>query len=163
MDAARLMGMAVVALAEGSKLGRVADLLFDPRALQLAALQVKSDDQTFMVPFEQVKHVGTDAVTVESSQVLQAAARGGAFGSLVDVGTLKRLKVVDESGTLLGTVHQLEVDQTTGRVLGMMVHKGGILGLRRTTTSIDAAAVRSIGADVITVTPVEEPPAPHPE
>ena len=151
MNTAKLKGIAVVSLAEGAKLGQVDAPLFDPTTLQLRAFQVKGDGQTFIVPLDLVRTIGTDAVMVESSQATQTASTGGAFGNLVEFSTLKQLKVVDAAGTFVGTLHDLELDPTTGRALRIVVHKGGMLGLGGQTTTIEVAAIRSVGGDLITV------------
>ena len=147
----KLKGIAVVSLAEGAKLGQVNAPLFDPATLQLRAFQVKGDGQTFIVPLDRVRTIGTDAVTVESSQATQTASKGGEFGKLVEISSLKQLKFVDAAGAFVGNLHDLELDPTTGRALRIIVHKGGMLGLGGETTTIETAAIRSVGGDIITV------------
>jgi sporulation protein YlmC with PRC-barrel domain len=159
MNTGRLKGIAVVSLAEGTRLGQVDAPLFDSVSLQLRAFQVKGDGQTFIVPLDLVRSIGTDAITVESSQATQAPSKGGEFGSLVELTALKQLKVVDAAGTFLGTLHDLELDSTSGQALRIVVHKGGMLGLGGETTTIEAADIRSVGSDLITVVEAEAPPA----
>lgn len=151
MNTDKLKGMAVVSFTEGAKLGQVDAPLFDPATLQLRAFQVKGEGQTFIVPLDLVRTIGTDAVMVESSQATQTASKGGEFGNLVEFSALKQLKVVDAAGTFVGTLQDLELDPTTGRALHIVVHKGGMLGLGGQTTTIEAAAIRGVGADIITV------------
>jgi sporulation protein YlmC with PRC-barrel domain len=158
MNTDKLKGMAVVSLAEGAKLGQVDAPLFDAATLHLRAFQVTGDGQTFIVPLEQVRTIGTDAVMVESSQATQTAAKGGEFGTLVAFSTLKQLKVVDAAGTFVGTLHDLELEPTTGRALRIVVHKGGLFGLGGETTTIEAAAIRSVGGELITVAEVGATP-----
>ncbi len=157
MNTDKLKGIAVVSQDEGAKLGQVDRVLFDPATLQLRAFQVKGDGQTFVVPLDRVQTIGADAIMVESSQATQTASKGGAFDDLVDVNTLKRLKVVDAAGTFVGTLRDLELDLTTGRVLRIAVHKGGVLGLGGAKTMIEAATIRGVGRDVITVSEVVAP------
>ncbi len=152
MDADKLKGMAVVSLNEGAKLGRIQDLLFDTQAMRVAAIQISGDNGgNFVLPTDQVRSIGADAVTVESGQVLQVAAKGGQYEALPGLGKLKGLKVVDGTGTLVGSVTSVEVDPVGGRLVGLTAHKGGMLGLGGTSTTIEAAAIRSIGPEVITV------------
>lgn len=161
MDAEKLKGMSVVSVTEGTRLGRLADLLIDPAALQVAAVRIEEGRQSFVIPFGLLKSVGNDAITVESSQVTQA--QGGTFSSLVGIADFKKLKVVDESGTFLGSVSTIDVDTTSGRILEMIAHKGGMLGLGGTNTTITADQVRGIGPEVVTVaetTPAVTEPKP---
>ena len=82
------------------------------------------------------------------------------------LGDFKKLKVVDESGTFLGTISAVELDPAGGRLDGLSAHKGGLLGLGGTTTTIDVANVRGVGPEVLTIAetgddvPVTEAPAP---
>lgn len=94
MDASTLKGRAVVSLSEGTKLGTVARLLIDLAALRLVALQVKGDSGTFVIPFEQVKQIGTDAITVASSQVTQIPGTDSAAHALFD---LDQISAITES------------------------------------------------------------------
>jgi sporulation protein YlmC with PRC-barrel domain len=113
MNTAKLKGVAVVALGEGTKLGAIDRALFDPATLALRALQVTGDGRTFLVPWDLVQTVGADAVMVESSQVARTSAQGGAFGNLLDRKALQRLKVVDATGTLVGILSGIEPDPAT--------------------------------------------------
>jgi len=65
---------------------------------------------------------------------------------------MRKLKVVDESGTLVGTVRELEIDPQTGAVTQVEVHTGGMLGMGGTTTTIAAGEIGSIGEEVMIVT-----------
>ncbi len=78
MDVETLRGIAVVSLTEGLRLGRIDEVLFSTQPLQVRAWQVRADDGLFVIPIDQVRSVGTDAIIVESSQVTHAAGGAGA-------------------------------------------------------------------------------------
>ncbi len=151
MDANTLKGLAVVSLQEGTRLGRVEQALFDLVSRQLRAMEVRGDAGTFVVPFEQIERIGSDAVTVVSSQVTQTPAGGSPAGTLLGLRDLGKLKVVDDTGTFLGTIGAIEFDAADGRVIQLSAHKGGMLGMGGTTTPIDAAAILMVGAELVTV------------
>lgn len=151
VDVDKLTGMTVVSMSEGAKLGKIDGALFDPQSLRLTALKLKGDSGEFIVPLEQVRAIGTDAVTVASSQVTQVATTSGAE-TLVNLRDLQKRKVVNAAGTLLGALQSLDIDPITGEVSSLMVHKGGLLGLGGETTAIAAASIQTIGNDLITVT-----------
>jgi len=58
---------------------------------------------------------------------------------------------VSTTGSLLGTVRDLELDTETGRVVGLTVHQGGMLGLGGATTEVAATRIKSVGPELITV------------
>jgi len=149
MDIDKLKGMAIVSVSEGTRLGRVDDVLIDTGGIRIGALKIARDGQQFMIPFNLIKSVGSDAITVESSQVTQA--EGAAAGAFVGLRDFKKLKMVDEAGTLLGVLSNIDFDQQTGKIVQLSVRKGGLLGLGGTTTTVDTNQVRGIGREVVTV------------
>ena len=155
MHADSIKGLGVVSIESGAKLGKVDDLLFDARALRLAALRISADHQEAVVPFEQVRAIGGNAVTVATDASAQWGGSGGALASLPTLGDMKKLKVVDEAGTLLGTIQHLEITPDDGAISELRVHKGGVLGIGGDTTIIPAGQITSVGDEVIVV-PVGE-------
>lgn len=151
MNPDKLKGVAVVAQDDGTRLGRVSGTLFDRATLQLRAIQVKGEGHGFIVPFEQVRAIGADAVMVGSGHDSQAASSAGEYAQLIDYGAIKKLKVVDSSGTYAGTIHDLEVDATSGKTMRLVVHKGGVLGLGGETATIDSSAITGVGPELVTV------------
>ena len=160
MNASDIKDMTIVSLQEGTKLGRVEQPLFDLAARQLGALQVKGEDGTFILPFAQIQHIGSDAITVTSSQVTQTPSSGGATDTLLDLQALKRLKIVDQAGTFLGTLNDVDVDPVSGQITKLVAHKGGLLGLGGVNTPIASTAIVMVGEELLTVTMETEPTAP---
>ncbi len=151
MDAHTLKGMAIVSLSEGTKLGYVEQPLLDLTARKVVALQVRGESGTFIVRFDAVTNVGADAITVESSAATQTPSTGGAADGLHDLDELRKLKVVDRAGTLLGTISHVEIDPASGAITQLAAHKGGMLGMGGATTPIDARAIVSVGPELLTV------------
>lgn len=54
-------------------------------------------------------------------------------------------------GALLGAVKELEIEPAGGRLVELVVHRGGVLGVGGTSTSVPASAIRGIGAKLVTV------------
>lgn len=155
MNGATLKGIAIVSIAEGSRLGRVDDLLIDTAQRQVVALHASEQGKRFIVPFQFVRNVGKDAVTVESSQVTQVDGQENHGANVVLLGDFLKLKVVDESGTFIGTVSQIDIDTANGQLLGLEAHRGGVLGLGGTTTTIAADQIRAIGQELLTIAETE--------
>ena len=160
MDADKLKGMAIISVSEGARLGRIDEVLFDTAGLRAGGLHASGEGQNFVVPFAQVKNVGADAVMVENSQVTQAAGKGATFDALTSLSALKKLKVVDDAGTLIGAVASVEIDPANGQIISITAHKGGMLGLGGASTTIEASSVHGIGPELLTIA---APPAPSPE
>jgi len=155
MDAGKVKGLGVVSIASGAKLGTIDDVLFDVRGLRLGGLMVKSGDQQAVVPLDQVKSIGGDAVTILSDTSAQWGQAGTPLSTLPRLSDMQKLKVVDEAGTLLGTVKDIEIMPDDGRIAALTVHKGGVLGIGGDTVTIRGAEITSVGDEVIVV-PVRE-------
>lgn len=151
MDAHTLKSMAIVSVQEGTKLGYVEQPLLDLTARKVVALQVRGTSGTFIVPFDEVASVGTDAITVASSQATQTPSTGGVADGPRDLDALRKLKIVDHVGTFLGTISRIEIDPASGEITQITAHKGGMLGMGGTTTPIDARAIVSVGPEMMTV------------
>jgi sporulation protein YlmC with PRC-barrel domain len=150
MKASALKDRAVVSLADGTRIGRVSDVLFDTAELRLAALALTTTGGQSILPFAAVRSLGTDAVTVESTATMQGAAPA-AGNVLRGLGDLVGMKAVNSDGTLLGEVRELEIDQAGGKLVSLEVHHGGVLGLGGTTVTAPVATVRSIGPELVTL------------
>jgi sporulation protein YlmC with PRC-barrel domain len=163
MKASPLKGMSVLSIREGTRLGTVEDLVVDSAAGRIAALVIQSGAsgrlipspaaERRLVPFDGVRSIGEDAITVDSTQVVAAANEQNPLAALPNLGSVLGLKVVDEAGTLLGEIEDLEIDPERGRITGLLVHHGGVLGMGGNRELLPAAAVRSLGPDVVMVEP----------
>ena len=151
MNASDIKGKAVISIANGTRLGRVEDVLFDPQSLAIAAFRVSAVGQQAVIPFGQVHSVGSDAVMVPGDDVAQWITTSSAAEGLISLDDLKHRKIVDDAGTFLGTPAAIEVAAQDGRLRQLKVHKGGVLGMGGETTTVPGGDVTGVGADVIVV------------
>lgn len=151
MRASELQDKPVISIADGAKIGRISDVLFDTANLQLAGLLLKTDGGQSVLPFGSIRSIGSDAVTVESGAATNAAAGPSGMGSLRGFNELKGLPVASVDGSHLGDVREIKVDRETGALVDVTAHRGGVLGLGGESVTIDKAAIRRIGEKLITV------------
>lgn len=147
MDVSTLKGRAVVSLTEGTKLGVIAQPLFDRQLLHLRAVEMTGEHGESFISFAQLQSVGPDAITVASHQVAHEHLRE----TLIELDHILHLKVVDQTGRFVGTVAHVDIDPASGRVLQIAAHKGGVLGIGGTHTPIDPATVLSVGPELMTL------------
>lgn len=151
MNANAIKGMTVVSIADGDRLGVVDEVLIDTGSRRIGALRITADGHQALIPFDQLRSIGSDAVMVATNQVAQWVGAPNELGALATLGDLGKSKVVDEAGTFLGVVHDVEVDPQDGRITQLQVHKGGILGMGGETATVTAEDIITIGADLLTV------------
>jgi len=151
MKASDLKGMAVISLGEGTKLGVVDQPLFDLPNRRICALHIKGDSGISVLPFEAIEGIGDDAVTVITSRVTQTPGIDSSGQGLLDLEALRKLKIVNQDGTFLGKLSDVEFDPRDGHVTHLAAHKGGMLGMGGTTTPIGTDASLAAGSELLTV------------
>ena len=151
MKADAIKNMAVVSIADGAKLGYVDDLVFDARDLRIAAVRVSAEGQKALIPFDQIQNIGSDAITVPGPERRQLPGAAGSVPDQPNLDAIGKLKVVNEAGTLLGTIKDLEVDPKSGAVMQLGVHKGGVLGIGGSSYTVAPKDVISVGEELIVV------------
>src|SRR5918911_38008 len=115
VKASALKDRAVVSLADGTRIGRVSDVLFDTADLRVAALALTTNGGQSILPFAAIRSLGTDAVTVESATATQGVAAPTAGNVLRGLSDLVGMKAVNGDGTFVGTVRELEIAQAEVR------------------------------------------------
>ena len=143
-----LIGVPIISVNDGTKLGSVKDVLIDTDSLKATALLISGDSGRGGLAFAQVLAFGPDAITVKSAEdIFWASATSP--GPARESNDIKGLPVVDASGTHLGNVHDISL--YGDRVESIEVRSGGVLGIGATDTDIPVKQIRSIGAELVTV------------
>lgn len=147
-----LLGAPLVTVAEGIRLGTVKAVEFDDAEGQIRYLHVDGAESRAdgVVPWQAVRSVGADAITVASQgDMLEGIPNADRESCTADV---RNRPVITESGTQLGTVTEYDVDETTGRIDRYHVATGGLLGrLTHREHTFSRGAVRAFGRDAIMV------------
>lgn len=143
----------VVAVAEGLPLGRAADLLLDIDEHRLAYLVISAGsvpDTAVVAPASALAPLsGGDTLALHGLAALELAYRDQHALALLRRGLgLRDMAVVSDAGEGLGTVSDVELDDT-GAVVAYVVKRGGMGRLLR-AVKIAPAEVRSVG-QVMTV------------
>jgi len=150
VKASELIHRSVVSLNGGTKVGNVSDLTLDATHVQVKSLVLAGHDGNSVVPFAAVRHIGIDAVTIDDSRTVQAP---GGDRETTERGTsaLTGLSVLNQEGTIVGSVDDLEFDEENGQLTALLVHRGGVIGIGGSHESIPASAIRAVGPQLITI------------
>lgn len=155
-----LQGLPVVSIADGTVVGHVDALYFEPQQRRLGVLELTAAGQRARIPFAAVHHIGPDAVTipaVAAVQWLNPTSIPPAQAGLLSLGELMKLRVLDEAGTFLGSIRSVEIDPEDGRISQVQAHHGGVLGIGGTTHTIAGEQIRSASSELMVVALPEKP------
>jgi uncharacterized protein YrrD len=146
--------MPVIGLEGAQRLGTVDGLLLDLKNQRVLGLRVKT--RSFLpghraMLLEDITSVGQDAVTVADATKLVDEKKLPAFADAADMSAVDRARVLNESGTVLGTVSDLEVDLNSGAITQYILSGSLIDGLRHREHVVPVAEVRSAGEKLIVV------------
>lgn len=112
---ADLTGRPVLDVSSATTVGQVKRAVLDPREGRISALQLaKVDDAADLLPWDGIKAIGPDAITIDSASVLRTAesaaeSRASEYG-LDPLGA----RLLTTAGVGLGTVSDLELNEGSG-------------------------------------------------
>jgi sporulation protein YlmC with PRC-barrel domain len=151
-----LIGMPVITIQEGRKLGEVTALWIRRENTTVAAVRIGSHlGPGPAVPFGNLRLVGIDAILVDSAAALEPALPTEALRELDDA-VIGRA-VLTASGERIGTVSGFWVNTVDGRIAAYRVHpEAGLLSrlanlLRNDTFEVLAEQVQALGAAALIV------------
>ncbi|MHB8646312.1 MAG: PRC-barrel domain-containing protein [Thermomicrobiales bacterium] len=155
INARSLIGRAVVSIADGEKVGTVADCEFDLTQRMMLGLLIGGDGGIFnrgkpsFVPFNQVHTFGRDAVTIADTSGITVAE--GAPHAAATLSDLKK-RVVTMGGDVIGDGDDLTFDDQSGAIIALqLAPQGGFLGIGAATHLLPIDEIVECGRDVITV------------
>lgn len=148
-DAGELVSKPVMNTAEGKQLGRVKDAIFDPEAHALYGLVVTTESGDMFLDRSTLRGLGSQAVTVESDDVMTPISMDAKAKELMDSGIhFRGSKVITQGGDSLGTLDKIMLGDD-GQV-EYYESSTGILGLGE-KHEVRPSQVMKIGTDAIIV------------
>jgi len=153
VKASQLKGRAVVTLSDAAKVGHIDDILFDAQYRRVLGLRIKKNllGHTEAVTRESVSAVGADAVTVPSPETINVEDRFAEFSGAATLSDAHGTKVVTESGSMLGVIEDLELDEDVRTVAAYTLSAPLWNRLRHGEPRVAAADVLRLGEGGIMV------------
>ena len=148
-----LIGLAIVDVRDGKKLGTADEVVISPNDGRLLRFVMKHgglfSSSEAIVEIDDVESIGPDAITVEGDEVAHtpeasaAAFREAREGERSLVGR----KIVTQGGSLVGQVSDVVINEQQRRVTSLMI--GG--GMLEQGDTLPAERLVSVGPDLIVV------------
>lgn len=169
MKFSELKGRAVINLEDARKVGEVEDLMLDQDSRHIVSLKVKTGlfSSSRLVPAADVKNIGADAVTISGSAGApntppdavgsnpsppdqQSASTGDSesLPALVKLTSSLGNKVVTDTGTFVGELHDILLNWADLTITGYEVREGGLFAK---TQEFAATPEVSFGEKMITI------------
>lgn len=151
-----LLGMPVISIEDGRRLGEVTALLVRRENAAVAAVRIGSQNAPGpAVPFGNLRLVGVDVILIESAAALEPALPTEAIRELDD--SVLGRAVLTVSGERIGTISGFGVNIADGRIATYRVHpEVGLLArlghlLRHETFEVSAEQVQALGTAALLV------------
>jgi uncharacterized protein YrrD len=148
-----IVGLPVISLAEGLRLGEIRDIVFDPDRRRIAGLVITEATwrrDAEIVPIDRVRSFGRDAVTIHSLEGLIKAKTDQDLYRLLTSGVkVDGLLAMTEGGNYLGIMEEIVVGPR-GEMIAYEISAGFAEDLNRGKCLIPADEAVTVGKDVAT-------------
>jgi len=148
-----IVGLPIISLGEGLRVGEVRDLIFDPDKRSVAALVVSEASwrrDAEMVPIEKVRSFGRDAITIVDLTGLVKARSRHDLGKLLTSGVqFDGLLAMTEGGNYLGVIEEVLLGPR-GQMLAYEISVGFAADVNRGKVFLPADDLMTFGRDVAT-------------
>ena len=154
-----IIGLRVLSQTDGADLGHVRDLIFDHDTNELLAILISEKDlfgliDAQVVPWDQVRSIGPNAVMVDSASSKINAGDSGRVRAIMERKTaLSGTRIFTTDGRDLGTLADMYFDETTGHIVGYEVSTGFLSDTMSGKRFLPADTEISLGDDVALVPP----------
>ncbi len=157
LQSKQLLGLTVFSITDGKKLGQIKDYVLDPAARAVTALIVggtKRFRDESILPFENIKGISKEAITVETANAL---GRKQEFPHLLPLlkamPDVNGLSVMTENGQFLGKAADFIIDGNTGAISRITLKNGLFDDLLKGKNELPIEDVTVFGSDVIITAP----------
>ena len=150
--ARELAGLAIVTLAGGERLGRVADVVFQATTGAVAGFLVDQGGMFSKPKFLAsglVRGLGADALTITAQEALTEVSSTAT--DEIAAKTLEGRPVLNQAGTILGKVTDIAVDTEALRVPYLLLATGLLDNALHGKPQLPLSLVQTIGADSLIV------------
>ena len=156
-----LAGLAVVALTGGERLGRIDDVVFHTTTGRVTGFLVDQGGmfgKTRFLPAGQAQSLGVDALTVPGPDVLLERTPAQSDPDEVSGKSLDGRPVLNQSGTVLGKVADIVVDDQK-LLVSLLLATGLVDNVLHGKPHLPMTVIQTIGKDSIVVPDTYDPKA----
>jgi sporulation protein YlmC with PRC-barrel domain len=153
MKATNIVGMPIISVSEGVKAGQVADLAIMATEPQVTALVLKTDRDQTILPFESIRKIGPDAITIDNLGLVRVEEPTDGGDATRRFALLTGKETAGDDGTYLGDLKDLDIDPGTGHINSIILHRGGVMGIGGEDITVPGTHLHAFGQKLLTMTP----------
>lgn len=146
-----IKNLPVFSIMDGKEVGKVRDLLINADKAMAEYLILETESLHFgikAIPFDNIEGIGDFAVTIDSeAAVIELSDTPAAHDMLTKNIQIINNKVMTRQGSLVGTVSEYYISQTSGKILGCVLEQAG----EADSMVMVADSVLTFGKEVIVV------------
>jgi len=156
-NAQELIGLAVISVSEGKRVGEIARLLVHRASRRVTRVEVTGGtfSHARYLRFDQIQTLGGEAAMIESESVLERELRSEELRELDT--SLSGRPVMSRQGERLGELTDYDLDTTSGKIATYRFQTGGgglsrlVPFSRHETVDVPDAMVITLGTDALIV------------
>jgi len=151
----KFISMPIISLEEGIQIGASKNIVVDPSKMEIAAIIIDQRGwfrEQKIIPYTKVRSMGDDAITIDQSANVQRTMSLPHMLKLIkeNVNPIG-VKVITESGTVLGVVDEYYIDEITGKIECFEISGKFLESLFKGKALMPAEHIRTLGSDIIVV------------
>lgn len=151
-----LLGLPVISLDTGTRVGQVMDLIFDASSRRISGVVLEPEGwfrDVRVIPLEQLAGVGQDALTIRGKKAIQTAGSGSRLGGRAQSSLAKTRgkQVLTTGGIEIGTVEDMVVEFPGGHVEGLELSGGLVNDVVKGRAVLAETEVITFGKDALIV------------
>ncbi len=153
-DYAKLLGLSVISIEEGSRCGKVVDLLVDYKKFEVYALIVKGgwNKDAEIVRFKDIESIGPDVVMILNAKSIKKATKLPEVMKTIEGHVnINKLQVITRTGHVIGKIATFEFDPLTGKVQQFEIAGSVLKSIFEGRNVIAVKRIISVGKDAMIV------------
>lgn len=149
----KFIGLPVISLEDSLRVGIVRELVVNPVKKEISGLILEQKGwfkEQKIVPYNKVRNIGGDAITIEKSSSVEKPTN---LPEIIDLMKNKTIisgaKVVTEEGINIGNVEEFNIDEKTGHITELEISGTFIEGLMKGSARLSISQIKTIGKEII--------------
>lgn len=122
-----IIGLPVIALNTGNRIGRVNEVIYSVSERKVEAFAIsklKLTQKNLIIPFNEIISIGLDSVTITSEHTLRKLSECTQINILQDEIKFNQQRLINPTGEFLGIIKDVVFDEHSGALIALDISDG---------------------------------------